>query len=511
MHLAHRRDIAVPQRLKDLNFRLVGALDTHSLCGRASLKTTEPKNPSILKAPSLHHTQTQHPHPCRPWRRTSTTTRWRTSAMPQGGIVTTYTDITERMQAESALAQANETLERRVRERTAELLEVNAALAVAKSKADTANMEKTRFLAAASHDILQPLNAARLYATSLREREMPPPEAALASNVDASLAAVEEIFSALIDISRMDSGRLEPKLTDFPIADVFDQLRVEYEPVAAEKGITLRIQKTRAWVRSDRKLLRRMLQNLLSNAIKYTKSGKVLLGVRRRQNYFVLQVSDTGAGIPADKRAMVFKEFKRLDQTAQEVRGLGLGLSIVERIGRLLEHPISLESEPGRGSTFSVIVPQGAEQAEAVAPISPIKPVGSLAGLRVLCIDNEPAVLAGMAALLSGWGCVVHTAADAIQAVKVIADAPSHPDIILADYHLDDGIGPDAVDRVRERCNVELPAIIITADHTDEVEADIRARGLGMLKKPLKAAALRALMNNALSIRRRPAASESVS
>ncbi|MEO1544939.1 MAG: NahK/ErcS family hybrid sensor histidine kinase/response regulator, partial [Pseudomonadota bacterium] len=421
-----------------------------------------------------------------------------TSPMPQGGIVTTYTDITERVAAEDALARANETLERRVRERTAELLEVNAALAVAKSKADTANMEKTRFLAAASHDILQPLNAARLYATSLKERSLPENDAKLARNVDASLLAVEEIFSTLIDISRMDSGRLEAKITDFPIREILDQLRVEYEPLAKDGDLKMVVRPSDYWVRSDRRLLRRMLQNLISNAIKYTPNGGVLVGVRPRGDYLVVQVLDTGPGIPTEKRSAIFKEFQRLEKTASEVSGLGLGLSIVERIGRILEHDIGLASVEGKGSTFSVVVPRGIPKQASETVAAPVRPVGSLSELKVLCIDNEPAVLAGMSALLGGWGCHVLTAPNLNLAVKSVADGPLIPDVILADYHLDEGLGPDAVDAVRKHLKVNIPAIVITADHTPEVENDIRGRGLGMLKKPVRAAALRALMTNAI-------------
>ena len=222
----------------------------------------------------------------------------RTSPMPQGGIVTTYSDITDRVAASEALARANETLERRVRERTAELTEVNEALAVAKRKADEANLDKTRFLAAASHDVLQPLNAARLYATSLVERSVGGQEATLARNIDASLEAVEEILGVLIEISRLDTGRLEPDITVFPLQEVFERLEVEFQPLAREKGLELRMVPTRPWVRSDRRLLRRVLQNLLSNAIKYTAAGKVLLGVRRRGDRLAVLVCDTGPGIP---------------------------------------------------------------------------------------------------------------------------------------------------------------------------------------------------------------------
>ena len=419
----------------------------------------------------------------------------RTSAMPQGGIVTTFSDITDRVAAANALARANESLERRVRERTAELLEVNAALAVAKSKADQANLDKTRFLAAASHDILQPLNAARLYATSLVERPLETKDLTLAQNVDASLSAVEEIFSTLIEISRMDAGRLEPEPSEFPLAEVFAQLKLEFEPMAREKGLELRVFPSTLWVRSDRRLLRRVLQNLVSNGIKYTRTGGVLLGARACGDTIVVQVLDTGPGIPEDKRTVVFKEFQRLEGPGSNVRGLGLGLSIVERICRILEHPIELVSRPLRGSTFAVRIPR-AEPRRIAAPAAAAAPVpGNLAGCSVLCIDNEPAVLAGMETLLAGWGCHVRTAASATEALDVLAGSAQLPDIILADYHLDSGTGIDAVVRIRKDMALQVPAVLITADHSLEVQREVRAYDIPLLRKPLKAGALRAILS----------------
>jgi signal transduction histidine kinase/CheY-like chemotaxis protein len=413
--------------------------------------------------------------------------------MPQGGIVTTYSDITDRVEAEEALARANETLERRVHERTAELTEVNKALGVAKRKADEANLDKTRFLAAASHDVLQPLNAARLYVTSLVERQPDGNEATLARNIDASLEAVEEILNVLIEISRLDTGRMEPDLTVFALKELFDRLAVEFYPLARPKGLTLKIIPTGIFVRSDRRLLRRMLQNLLSNAIKYTASGKVLVGVRRRGRDVSIEVCDTGPGIPHGKRALIFKEFQRLEETAHTVKGLGLGLSIVERIGKVLGHRVALASMPGRGSKFSIELPRaepsGVARAEqAKARLSPI------AGLGVLCIDNEPAVLQGMQALLAGWGCRVTTAVSAAAALDALGSEV--PDIILADYHLDGGTGFEAVQAVRAATRAQIPVIIITADHTAEVQRAARQRGYAVLSKPLKAAALRALMHH---------------
>jgi Na+/proline symporter/signal transduction histidine kinase/ActR/RegA family two-component response regulator len=418
----------------------------------------------------------------------------RTNSLPQGGIVTTYSDITERVAASEALARANETLERRVRERTAELTEVNQALAIAKRKADEANLDKTRFLTAASHDVLQPLNAARLYVTSLVERELAGNDAQLVRNIDASLEAVEEILNILIEISRLDTGRLEPEITAFPLHDVFERLQVEFAPLAREKSeLELRVVATRLWVRTDRRLLRRVLQNLLANAIKYTPKGKVLLGVRRHGSELTVEVCDTGPGIPKSKRSVIFKEFERLEETAASVRGLGLGLSIVERIGKVLGHHVELRSVLGKGSIFSVRLPRAA--AGVLEPSAPPLSAGRIAGLSVLCIDNERAVLDGMRLMLSGWGCKVITAQNAAEAIDRLQPGHGKPDIILADYHLDSGTGLEAVAAVRTAERSQTPVIIISADHTPEVQREIRRRGHAFLRKPLKAAALRALMH----------------
>jgi Na+/proline symporter/CheY-like chemotaxis protein/anti-sigma regulatory factor (Ser/Thr protein kinase) len=427
----------------------------------------------------------------------------RTSAMPQGGFVITYSDITERVQAAEELEAANESLERRVRERTAELTKVNQALQEARVKADEANLDKTRFLAAASHDILQPLNAARLYTTTLVEKGVENGEGRLVHNIDASLEAVEEILGALIEISRLDSGRLAPELSVLALDDLFDQMRLEFLPAAQRKGLDLRFVATSLYVRSDRRLLRRLLQNLISNAIKYTSEGRVLVGCRRRAGGIVLQVSDTGPGIPPDKQSLVFKEFERLPETASAVRGLGLGLSIVERIGRVLDHPVTLASRPGRGSTFFLALPPAKPAAPKRAAAPAAQPAAAdlrLARLTALCVDNEPAILDGMRALLSSWGLSVLTAASLEEALAV-AGRGAAPDVVLADYHLDAGTGLEAIAGLRRRFGSDLPAVVITADPSHEIQAEVRRRGLALLRKPVKAAPLRAVLAQA-SLRR---------
>src|SRR5882724_9211823 len=327
----------------------------------------------------------------------------RANPMPDGSLAMTATDVTPSVEAAEALERANESLERRVKERTKELTRLNAALERAKGEAEEANISKTRFLAAASHDILQPLNAARLYVTSLVERKSGGEDAPLVANVDASLEAVEEILGALLDISRLDSGAMRPEMSSFRMDELMRQLEVEFAPLAREKGLKLTFVASSRAVRSDRRLLRRLLQNLVSNAIKYTSSGRVLIGCRVRDGRLRIDVHDTGLGIPQSKRRTIFREFHRLDQGAKVARGLGLGLSIVERIGRVLDHLIEVQSKLGRGSAFSVEVPLApalpsgakAREPKRIAP-------GEIADMLVLCIDNEPKILDGMATLLGG-------------------------------------------------------------------------------------------------------------
>lgn len=419
----------------------------------------------------------------------------RTNALPDGGLVTTYTDITDSVLAEEALARANETLERRVHERTEELTRVNGELAKAKAAAEDANLSKTRFLAAASHDILQPLNAARLYTASLLERMPPDENVDLAKNVDASLDAVEEILTALLDISRLDAGAMQPEFKSFRIDELLRQLALEFEPIARERGLRLTFVRSGATVRSDRRLLRRLLQNLVSNAIKYTPEGRVLVGCRRRNGGLSIEICDTGLGIPPGKQKAVFREFHRLDQGARAARGLGLGLSIVERIGKILGHPVGLSSTIGKGSRFSVFVPLADAVPLTVLRSAPQPTAGNaLWGTGVLCLDNEPSILDGMARLLTGWGCVVHVAPNLAEALDMPALAADRRLILIADYHLDHGNGLDAIAAIRAVAGVSLPAILLTADRSIAVREAALAAEIQVLNKPVKPAALRAAL-----------------
>ena len=430
----------------------------------------------------------------------------RSARLPDGGIVTTYTDVTQNVQAEDALAASNEMLERRVDERTAELQRLNAELERAKNEADAANLSKTRFLAAASHDILQPLNAARLYASSLSEgaKEIGVEERAdLARNVDISLEAVEEIIGALLDISRLDAGATRPEISDVPVADLMGMLEIEFAALARAKGLDLVFVSTTLAIRTDRRLMRRLLQNLISNALKYTLSGRVLVGCRRIPGAVRIEVWDTGLGIPPEHQRAVFAEFKRLDQGARVARGLGLGLSIVERLGRVLEHAVGLRSRPGKGSVFFVTAPLGqAPLKPRAAPGAP-EPVAAgepLDGLKVMAIDNEPRVLEGLRVLLTRWGCLVATAHGLEEAI-VALDAFGAPDVIIADYHLDSGDGVAAIRSLRERLGRSTPAILATADRSPGARDEAARADVLVMYKPLKPAPLRAQLTRYAALR----------
>lgn len=419
----------------------------------------------------------------------------RSNTLPNGGLVTTYADITGTVTSEEALEAYNETLEHRVEERTEELQRVNSALQRAKAEAEEANASKTQFLAAASHDILQPLNAARLYVSALVERDTTVGEPALAENIDASLEAVEEILTTLLDISRLDSGAMKPEISNFRIEEILRQLQREFEPMARDKGLELIFVSSQLTIRSDRRLLRRLLQNLVSNAIKYTPGGKVLVGCRRHGETITAMVCDTGLGIPASKQKTVFREFQRLNQGARVAQGLGLGLSIVERIARTLNHPLLLRSIPGRGTIFAVTLPRvsGLPMMATPREQSP-SPVTPLSGLRVMAIDNEPAILDGMRLLMTGWGCEILTAGSIAEA-RVAADAATRkPDVIIADYHLDDGNGITCIAEVRLILGPKVPAVLLTADRSQIVREAAQAMDIQLLNKPLKPAALRALL-----------------
>lgn len=438
--------------------------------------------------------------------------------LPEGGYVSTFKDVTERHRAAQALRDANETLERRVEERT-------EALAQAKAEAERANAHKTRFLAAASHDLMQPLTAARLFVSALEEKlrngsAAPAPGSvnghtdgtaawALADNAATALRFAEQLLDGLMDMSSLDTGVVHPNIQEFPIDMLLSQLRVEFCALALEHGLTLRVVPSCHYVRSDPQLLRRVLQNYLSNAIRYTPKGRILLGCRRRGRTLRIFVCDTGVGIPEEKQAEVFLEFQRLEAGAQRTdRGLGLGLAIVERIAGLLGHEISLKSRVEHGTSIGIdvpIVPKPA--AERLTPRAAPLRVQDAGRQLILCIDNETAIQQGLAAVLGQWGHRVVTAHDASAALTALDGQV--PDLVLADYHLDGTLtGIAALDELRAAWGRLPDALIVTADRSAEVLEEAERRDCQVLYKPVKPASLRRFLTVAALRKARVAGSE---
>jgi Na+/proline symporter/signal transduction histidine kinase/CheY-like chemotaxis protein len=415
--------------------------------------------------------------------------------MPGGGYVTTFTDITHFKDIERELQEINETLEQRVQQRTQELREAIQA-------AVTANQSKTRFLAAASHDLLQPMNAARLFVSILRQQQDPEGEQAkLVMRVDRSLTAAEELLNALLDISKLDSGMYDPEPEVIAITDLFEQLRRRFKALAANRDLQLRTHPVEYHIFSDRNLLYRIIQNFLANAIRYTESGGVLLGCRVRGDQLKISVWDTGVGIDNSEAEAIFQEFHRLDYAQRlDEKGLGLGLAICDRIARMLGHDMDVRSRLGHGSCFSVTVPLVSPQTlkEQVRPAVAAGEQSKLDELAVLCIDNEPDILEGMNMLLDRWGCSVMLAEDQHQAAEQVRQM-GVPGMVLVDYHLSDQAnGLDVMEHLDNVLGTKLPAIVITADRSPELEEKVRKHHYGLLRKPIKPAALRALMTNML-------------
>lgn len=425
------------------------------------------------------------------------------SPIPGGGYVTTFQDITAMRRTEQALKETNTYLEQRVKERTQELQVINEQMLKAKSVAEQANQSKTRFLASASHDLLQPLNAARLFTSALAGKENNTETKELVDHIDSSLGAAEEIISTLLDISKLDAGALEPELGVFPVNDIMRHLAIDFTAIAEDQGLKLHVVPSSAWIHSDSKLLRRVVQNFLSNAIRYTPEGKILLGCRRLKGYLRIEVWDTGPGIPEDQLAFIFEEFRRF-QHGRDKKGLGLGLAIVDRISGMLNHPVSVQSIQGKGSVFGITVPLAqADQAYQTAETSTIssRRVSNLSGLNVLCIDNDPAILQGMVALLGNWKCNVTAAESLEDALEQLQGR--QPDIILADYQLDDDKnGLDAMDAIRSTVGYDILGILITGYMATEVRDEAIERGYQILYKPVKPAALRAMVNKLLKQKR---------
>ncbi|GAA0390357.1 MULTISPECIES: ATP-binding response regulator [Pseudomonas] len=408
----------------------------------------------------------------------------------------------------------NDELEQRVAARTDELLEANRNLQQqiaqrervekdlrdARDAAQAANRSKDKYLAAASHDLLQPLNAARLLISTLRERNLPSVEQVLVERTHQALEGAEDLLTDLLDISRLDQAAVKPDVALYRLDELFAPLISEFQSVALAAGLNLRAHIGHYAIRTDLRLVTRILRNFLSNACRYTDDGCILLGARRRGDRLRLEVWDTGRGIAADRLEAIFLEFNQLDVgRASDRKGVGLGLAIVERIAEILGYPVSVRSWPGRGSMFSIEVPISEEMPLAISQLPAQATTGNpLPGRRLLVIDNEVSILESMHALLEQWGCEVITATD--QAGAMLALQGRAPELILADYHLDHGVvGCAVVKHLREHFEQPIPAVIITADRTDQCRRALRRLEAPMLNKPVKPGKLRAVLSQLLA------------
>jgi signal transduction histidine kinase/CheY-like chemotaxis protein len=431
--------------------------------------------------------------------------------MPGGGFLASFTDVTVERSAVEALHRANETLEQRVAERTAALTAANKALKrenvereqigealrEAKEAAEAAKLSNTRFLAAASHDLLQPMNAAKLFISMLGEMPLQTEQTEVVNRLSGAFNSIEMLLHALLEISHLDAGGAEYTLTDFPLSAVLGPLEQEFKPLAAAKGLRLRVRPSPLRIRSDARYFRRITQNLVANAVKYTRHGAVLIGCRKRGNAIRFEVWDTGPGLKPEDHERIFEEFQRLDQD-HENRGMGLGLSIVRRACILLDHPLLLRSEPGQGSVFSVEAPIAASAADE-APAAGVDE-GAATGavslnLIAAVIENEPEVLFAMTKTLEGWGASVAPAASTAEACAAMSELGLPPDIIVADYHLE-GVdtGLRSIRELRAAWGADIPAVLVTADRTKALAAETRAMGVDLLPKPVEPRKLRSLI-----------------
>lgn len=408
--------------------------------------------------------------------------------MPDRGFVISFTDMTAEREAVAAMHHANETLEQRVVERTREL-------EAARDEAERANASKSRFVASSSHDLLQPLNAAKLFVSSLSHTALDTEQRAITDRIQSAFESVETILGALLDISNLDIGKASTEVTPMPVTPLLRSIDQEFQPLARERGLELRVIPCSAWVESDPAYLRRILQNLVVNALRYTKQGRVLVGAQRRGDRLRFLVCDTGPGIPPDRRREIFDEFVRLDNSPGTPQGMGLGLAIVERACALLDHPLTLDSEVGRGTRFGVSVPLtepvqiGEDREHRAGRDAPL-----LDDMIVIVIENDDAVREGMVAVLEDWGTSPLEARDLEGARTLIADVGVAPDVIIADYLLDDGeTGLDAILRLRA-AHGPIPAVIVSADRTTELRGHAVKNEITLLHKPLELHRLQAVL-----------------
>jgi signal transduction histidine kinase/FixJ family two-component response regulator len=365
---------------------------------------------------------------------------------------------------------------------------------------ELANLAKSRFLAAASHDLRQPLHALNLFLDQRRSETDRVERSRLDAQIDTAVAAMNELFNSLLDISKLDAGVLAPSISEFPVDHLLKRIETTFLATARENGLRLRVVSSRGWVRSDFILLERILLNLVSNAVRYTERGGIVIGCRPRNGRLRIDVCDSGIGIAEDQRSNIFGEFYQVDDKEKERRGgLGLGLPIVDRLCGLLDHPLELTSNVGRGSRFSVLVPSvPAGTVHALLNV-PRTLAASEQGKLVMVIEDNELVRDGTRGLLESWGCLVVTAESEDTAMAKLADHARRPDLIISDYHLAQGkAGFELIDRLRRVCGTQIPAFLISGDTAPERLREANASGYYLLHKPVLPITLRSVVSQLL-------------
>ena len=412
------------------------------------------------------------------------------SPLPGGGFVTTYSDITDYINIQQQLQQSKQLLESRVIERTEQLQTANLALDEARQEAEKANDSKTKFLAAAGHDLMQPFNAASLFASLIKEKAPNQELAEMSQNLIQSLTNAEELLSTLLDMTRLDSGILSTNIQHFKLNDLLTPLVKEFAISASRKGLELRYVASSCSIQSDKKLLRRILQNLISNAIRYTDTGKILIVAKRQKHNLKIRIYDTGKGIALNQQKAIFEEFNQLDQHNSN-QGLGLGLTIVERISALLHHNVEVKSAVNQGSCFEITVPRGLAVTSSDAIQNNVTTDSSalLTNKVVVLIENDKYTIEAVSHLLGSWGATFY-AFDNIE--DALSHCPTCPDLLFLDYHLDNGAtGTQAAEALRNKWQVNIPGVLSSADRTEEVRNQAIDAQLHYLPKPIKPAALK--------------------
>ncbi|WOH36352.1 PAS domain-containing hybrid sensor histidine kinase/response regulator [Thalassotalea fonticola] len=471
--------------------RLIRYNAEQGLCGQGEIEQQVSRRLHYLRNGSSHTSERQ--------LATGQIIRIEGSPLPDGGFVMIFKNITAFRETEMVLKAENLDLESIVTERTQKLELVNQQLAVAREKSEQAHLKKSQYLKAISHDLMQPLEAARLFTSALADQnKLNDSQKRQVQNIDHSLKVANDLLINLAEVARIESGNISPNIEVFCLADLLKQLEQEFSASADEYQIELKVFDSEYWVKSDKHLLRRILQNLLTNAFRYASPGRVVLAVQLESEQLKIQVVDDGPGIAEDKQQLVFEQFTQLDNGKNHAsNGLGLGLNITRSLSQILGHTLHLVSEPDCGCNFSISVPKAEPISQAEQ--APTQQIG-LQGVSVLCIDNDPKVLEGMLALLTAWQCKVYGASGTKEAKEVFSRHNDEIEILLVDYQLDNNDnGIDLIKELRVLGQRQIPAILITATTDPDIENKTSKANVGYMRKMVKPAALRAMMSAMLT------------